>query len=162
MALSKEQCKEILDKAVASGACHSNSIPAEEAYRKGDYETFEQICRGNYDWLMNRGILNNALAINLAGNCIEYGTQTKSTFSIDCQGKIQGLKRIVWGDGQVHLQFFAENTLVIFAEYLPNSRHCKIRNIHGYQYVSAPAMQSALAVIQVEFQRLDSPLSTQE
>ena len=56
MTMTKAQCKKILKQAKAAGACGSNYKPAKKAYKAGDYDTFEQICRGNISWLDHNSI----------------------------------------------------------------------------------------------------------
>ena len=57
MALTKKQCKEILRQAKKADACEENYLPAKAAYKAGDYEMFEKICRGNTVWLQLNGVL---------------------------------------------------------------------------------------------------------
>lgn len=71
MPLTKKQCKEILKQAKAADACEENYLPAKAAYKAGDYETFEKICRGNIDWLKGNGV-NITQFITDAGPIISH------------------------------------------------------------------------------------------
>lgn len=69
MTMTKAQCKKILKQAKAAGACSSNYKPAKKAYKAGDYDTFEQICRGNISWLEDNNI---EFPANVAGEYVYY------------------------------------------------------------------------------------------
>jgi len=67
--MTKKQCKEILRQAKEADACSSNYKPAKKAYKAGDYETFEQICRGNISWFDDHSI---EFPTSVAGEYIYY------------------------------------------------------------------------------------------
>ena len=69
MTMTKVQCKEILKQAKKADACSSNYKPARKAYKAGNYDTFEKICRGNISWLDDSDIEFPAI---VAGEYIYY------------------------------------------------------------------------------------------
>ena len=69
MAMTKAQCKEILKQAKKAKACSTNYKPARKAYKAGDYDTFEKICRGNISWFDEKNI---EFPATVAGEYVYY------------------------------------------------------------------------------------------
>lgn len=92
MKLTKEQCQKILEQAKKARACHDNYAPAEEAFVKGHYEKFEQICRGNFYWLNEKHI---EFPASIEGPYIRYTDYTIRTGHLNEKGARIGLNRSI-------------------------------------------------------------------
>jgi MORN repeat variant len=54
--MNLQDCEAILAAAIERDACKGNADAARRYLDAGDVEGFERVCRGNYEWLEDKGV----------------------------------------------------------------------------------------------------------